>query len=594
MTFEIGLVLTILMAAVVLFATEKLRPDVVSMLVLITLALTRLVTPEDAFSGFANPAVITVGAIFIISAGLLRSGVADYMGARILAIAKNSESRLIAVIMLTTGALSAFMNNIGATAVLLPAVMGIARQTKISPSKFLIPLAFASLMGGNLTLIGTPPNILASAILRDYSGSGFQFFDFTVMGLLILGLGVLYMTLIGRHLLPSHAQIELTENYHVREYLSEIRVLPNSPLAGKTIIESRFGEDYDLTIVGILRDGISLVSIRRNDLIKAEDVLLVKGSLVKIVGARGRQGLQIEPEAHHTHDADLKSDNATLAEVLLATDSGLAGQSLKEIRFRERYRLSVLALWRRGHVVERALSDEPLQAGDVLLVQGRREHVALLRTEPHFLLLEPAPLEARRTDKAPLSLGILVGMLLIVTLGFLHISVAGVIAALLMILVGVLTLDEAYEAIEWRSIFLIAGMLPLGVAMETTHAAKYLADLIAGAMAGLGPIGILMGIYLLTALITQPMSNAAATVLLSPIAINIALGLQANPRPFLMAVVIAASTSFLTPIGHQANVLVFGPGNYKFTDYTKVGIGLVVLYMVLAAVALPVVWPLFP
>jgi len=278
----------------------------------------------------------------------------------------------------------------------------------------------------------------------------------------------------------------------------------------------------------------------------------------------------------------------------LATDSGLAGQSLKEIRFRERYRLSVLALWRRGHVVERALSDEPLQAGDVLLVQGRREHVALLRTEPHFLLLEPAPLEARRTDKAPLSLGILVGMLLIVTLGFLHISVAGVIAALLMILLGVLTLDEAYEAIEWRSIFLIAGMLPLGVAMETTHAAKYLADLIAGAMAGLGPIGILMGIYLLTALITQPMSNAAATVLLSPIAINIALGLQADPRPFLMAVVIAASTSFLTPIGHQANVLVFGPGNYKFTDYTKVGIGLVVLYLVLVAVVLPVVWPLFP
>jgi di/tricarboxylate transporter len=593
MTLEIGLVLTILMAAILLFATERLRPDLVSMLVLITLALTQLVSPQEAFSGFANPAVVTVGAVFIISDGLLRTGVADFLGSRILKVAKAHEVRLIAAIMLTTGVMSAFMNNIGATAVLMPAVISIARQTRISPSKFLIPLAFASLMGGNLTLIGTPPNILASTILQAHPGyDGFQFFDFTPMGLLILLCGILYMVFVGRYLLPNHAQAGLSESYHVREYLSEIRVLPDSPLVGKTIVESRFGEDYDLTIAGIIRDGVSKVPVRRSECICAHDILLVEGSLDKIFRARHQRGLQIEADVKLAPDADLQEET-TLAEVMLTTKSNLAGHSLKDIRFRQRYRLNVLALWRHGHLVVGRLADEPLRYGDVLLVQGSREHIVLLRNSLQFVLLEPIPLEMRRTNKAPLALGILAMLLLVVTLGWLHISVAGVIAALLMILFRVLTVDEAYRAIEWRSIFLIAGMLPLGVAMETSHAAKFLADMIVHWLAAWGPIAVLGGIYILTALLTQPMSNAATTVLLSPIAINVALGLGANPQPFVMTVVIAASTSFLTPIGHQANILVFGPGAYKFFDYTKVGIGLTLLYLLLVLIALPFFWPLF-
>jgi di/tricarboxylate transporter len=594
MTFEIGLVLSILVAAVILFATEIVRPEMVSLLVLVTLVLTQLISPEEAFSGFANPAVVTVGAIFVISEGLFRTGVADFLGEQILKIAKHSEPHLIAIIMAMVGLLSAVMNNIGATAVLLPPVMGVARQTKISPSKFLIPVAFASLMGGNLTLIGTPPNILASAILRDHTGFSFHFFDFTPMGLLILGVGMLYMVFIGRHLLPDYAHTDLTQSYHVREYLSEIRVLPSSPLTGKTLIQSRLGEDYDLTIISIIRDGVKQLSPRRNDVIKANDVLLVEGGLDKILKVQRSQGLRIEPDLKHNQEVNLKSSVATLAEVVLDTGSSLAGQSLKQIRFRERYRLTVLALWRRGHVIEGPLGDEPLRHGDALLVQGRREHIGLLRTQPDFLLLEPTPLKMRRTNKAPIALGILAGLLMVVTAGLLHISVAGIIAALLMILLGAISLDEAYDSIEWRSIFLIAGMLPLGIAMETTHAAKFMADFMVQEMISLGPIAILMGIYLLTALLTQPMSNAAATVLLAPIAINIARGLGADPRPFLMAVVIAASTSFLTPIGHQANILVFGPGSYRFIDYTRVGLGLTLLYLILVATALPIVWPLFP
>ena len=602
MTFEIGLVLIILIGSVILFATNKLRPDIVALIVLVTLAVTHLVTPQEAFSGFANPAVVTVVAIFIVSEGLFQTGVADYLGLRILKIARGSKSRLYIILMLTVGFLSAFINNVGATAVFMPAVLIIARRTKMRPSKLLMPLAFASAMGGNLTLIGTPPNLLASAILQDYQGcenfsfgcQGFGFFDFAPLGLLILGIGTLYMTYIGRWILPGYdTHTELTENYHIRQYLSEIRVLPESPLIGKTLIQSRFGKDYGLTIVGIIQDDLDRLAIRRNDIIQANDILLVEGSLDKILKVRQQQGLRIEPDMEH-HDADLKSQEAGIVEVIIDVGSDLTGQSLKQIRFRETYRLSVLALRRHGKAIASSIGDEPLQPGDVLLVQGRRQHTALLRNNPNFLLLEPTPLETRRTDKAPLALGVLGLALTLATIGWIHISIAAVIVSIVMILSGVLNINEAYKSIDWQSVFLIGGMLPLGVAMETTNAAKFLADGIIQSMAWLGPLGILTGIYILTALMTQAMSNAATTVLLAPIAINIALDLGADPRSFLMAVVVAASASFLTPIAHQSNILVFGPGGYKFTDFVKVGFGLTVLYLLLVAFVLPLVWPLFP
>lgn len=602
MTFDIGLVLIILAGSVILFASERLRPDIVALLVLVTLAITGLVTPQEAFLGFANPAVVTVVAIFIVSEGLLQTGVADFLGIRILKIAKSSRHRLVLILMLTVGVVSAFMNNVGATAVFLPAVLVIARRTKIKPSKLLIPLAFAAAMGGNLTLIGTPPNILASAILQNYPGCesfsfgcrGFNFFDFAPMGLLILGSGTLYMTYIGQRLLPDYdTHTNLTENYHVREYLSEIRVLPDSPLVGKSVIESRFGQAYDLTIIGIMRNGTDQLVVRRNDKIEANDILLVEGQLDKILKVRQEQGLRIEPDLDHLK-ADLRSHEAGIAEVIIDVGSGLTGQSLKEIRFREKYRLSVLALRRRGQAISNALSDEPLQQGDVLLVQGRRQHTALLRSNPNFLVLEPIHLETRRIDKSPLAMSILAAMLITATFGWLHISIAAVTAAILMIMTGVLHINEAYKAIDWQSIFLIAGMLPLGIAMETTSAAHYLADLIVHNAGGWGPLAALAGLYVLSGLMTQAMSNAATTVLLAPIAINVALNLGADPRAFLMTVVVAASASFLTPIAHQSNILVFGPGGYKFTDFTKVGVGLTLLYLILVLTALPMIWPLYP
>jgi di/tricarboxylate transporter len=594
MTFEIGIVLAILVAALLLFMTEKLSADLVALLVLLTLGLSGLVSPGELFSGFSNPAVITVAAIFVVGEGLYQTGVADYLGAKILQVAKANEVVLIAALMVVTGILSAVMNNVGATAVFLPVAIGLSRQTKIPVSKLLMPISFASMMGGNITLIGTPPNILAADILQQYTGTTFHFFDFAPMGLLILGCGVGYMTLIGRHLLPSHPEADLPRSYQLRQYLSEIRVLPNSPLIGKTLVESRFGEAYDLTIVGILRQEHTQLALGRNDIIQANDILLVQGSLDKIVAVRQSQGLQVELAGQHLREYSLKSKKVMLAEVVLAANSSLAGQSLKDIHFREKYRLTVLALWRRDHFVEGPLAAEPLRSGDVLLVQGRPEFVDLVRSSPDFLVLEPVPLELRRSHKAWLAMAIFGVMLAVATLNWLPIALVAVLAAVLMTLTGVLNLDEAYRAIDWRSIFLIGGMLPLGLAMESTEAAKFLADSVVEQLVNWGPTAILLGLYVLAAIITQALSNAAAIVLIGPIAINIAFGLGADPRAFLMAVVIAVSNDYLTPIGHQANILVFGPGGYKFTDYTRVGIGLSLTYLILVALVLPIFWPLFP
>jgi di/tricarboxylate transporter len=608
LTHEIALVLAVLVIAIILFATEKLRVDVISMMVLLSLLLLGLVDIDEAFSGFSSPAVITVWAIYIVSAGLFRTGVADFIGQRILSVAGSSEPRLIGVIMLAVGTMSAFMNNIGATAVLLPAVSSIARRVKTSPSKLLIPLSFGSLLGGVTTLIGTPPNLLVSNALHEANLQPFGLLDYAPMGLIIMFSGIVYMVVVGRHLLPARqGTTDLTGSYQVRDYLTEVRVQPGSPLVNKTVIESRFGQDYDLNIVSrrgaqprlpdpgkrrLPSSNRRRLTMRRDERIQEGDVLVVRGNLGTILKIKERQGLEIIPDVELS-DAELTTEEIAIAEVLIPTRSELVGKSLKEIAFRDKYNLTVLALWRHGEPIRRKLADAPLDFADVLLVQGRRDRINLLRTDPNFLLLEPVELETRRTHKAPLALGIFGIMLGSVLIGWLHISAAAVLGAILMVLTRCLTMEEAYEAIEWKSVFLIAGMLPMGVAMGKTGTAEFLADHIIATVGPLGPQMIMVGLFILTTIVTEFMSNAAAAVLVAPIAISAALGLGADPRAFVMGVGIAASNSFLFPIGHQANVLIFGPGGYKFFDFTRVGLPLTLLIWLLLILFLPVIWPLY-
>jgi di/tricarboxylate transporter len=591
MTSEILTVLVIIGASIVLFISEKLRVDVIAILVLLTLTLTGLVTYEEAFLGFASPAVITVWAVYIVSGGIAKTGAAQLLGQRIVKAAGTSEPRMIAVVMLTCGFFSAFMNNIGATAMMLPAVVGISKATKIPLSRLLIPLSFSSLLGGNMTLIGTPPNILASTILNNYGLPAFDFFDFTPIGAIVLLTGVLYMVLIGRHLLPWRSTAEEQQKARLREYVSEVRVLPGSPLTGRTLLESRLGADFDLNVISILRNGNLQVGLSADTLILASDLLLIEASIDNLLRARDQMGLAIEGE-RNPELAVGENDRGNIVEATLAPRSRIVGRTLREMQFRERFGLTVLAVGRHGEIITTRLRDVKLQFGDTLLLQGPRYRIGYLQTREDFLVLEPARIEPNRKAKMPVAIGIMVLVLLLVTVFKLHISTAMVIGSVLMVLTGCLTMDEAYQSIEWRSVFLIAGMLPLGLAMETTGTARFLADQMVFVLRDFGPLALLAGIYILASLITEPMSNAAAAVLVVPISIDLALELGANPQTFVLATVIGASTSFLTPVGHQANVLVFGPGGYRFLDYPKVGFLLNVFLFIVTMIFLPLLWPL--
>jgi len=591
MTQENLLVLVILAVAVVLFVSERLRVDLIAMLVLITLTLTGLVTIEEAFSGFASPAVITVWSVYIVSGALFRSGVADTLANFMLRLAGTSYLRLLFVIMATVGIMSSFMNNIGAVAILLPAVVSVARRINIAPSKLLIPMAFTSLLGGKMTLIGTPPNILATSIMETYAGlEPFGFFDFTPMGAIVLATGIIYFLLFGHRLLPDRTPSgQLSEVYHIRDYLSEVRVGERSSLVGKTLAESQLGERHALNVIQVQRGENPPLSPAQDPVVQIGDILLVQGSTPSILKASDALGLESVPEWKFD---DINKGSQTLVEVTLSPGSHLQGKTLRKSDFRARYGLTVLAIQHRGKSIASDIADIPLEFGDALLIQGPAERIAHLRRDEEFLVLETPPIETKRTRKAPLAVLILVGVLLVVSLRILHVSTAMLIGAMLMILTGILNMDEAYQAIEWKSVFLIAGMLPMGIAMQNSGTALYLAQRIVELVGDWGTVAVLMGIFLMTALITEVMSNAAATVLVTPIAIDAARSLGANPQTFVMAVVIAAATSFLMPIGHQANVLVFGPGGYKFGDYTKVGIWLNIIIFIVVAITLPLVWPL--
>ncbi len=591
MTPAIALTLIIIVVAVILFATEKLRVDVIAMLVLITLALTGLVSGTNIFAGFSSPAVITVWAVYIVAGGLFRTGVADFMGRQITRLAGTSEARLVAVIMLACGTMSAFMNNIGAVAMLLPAVAGISRQAKIPLSRLLIPLSFASLMGGNMTLIGTPPNVLAASILQERGLETFSFFDFTPMGVLVFLSGVLFMVFVGRHLLPMRqANVAQPGVQELRQYVSEVRILPESPLAGLSLLEARLGADYDLNVLGLVRNGRLEQVVDRSTIIQQGDLLIVEGSLETLMQLRDKLGLAIEAE--EKFDRLQPDEEVTIFEAVLAPRSPLINATLRQVEFRERYGFTAMAIWRQGEVITERLRDVRLRFGDMLLLQGPAHRQAALLHGNEFLVLESVPIEKLRRHKAPIALAIMGLVLFLATLVGLSIALSMVIGAMLMVLTRCLTMDEAYQSIEWRSIFLIAGMLPLGVAMETTGTARLLAETMIGLVGGLGPLAILAGIYILASLVTEPMSNAAATVLIVPIAIDIALSLGSSPQAFVLATVIGASTSFLTPVGHQANVLVLGPAGYRFFDYTRVGLPLNVVIFAVTMIFLPILWPL--
>jgi di/tricarboxylate transporter len=594
MTTEIGLTLGIILISLLLFASEKLRVDLIALLVLLAVGLLHLIDPDRIFDGFANPAVVTVWAVYIVSGGLFKTGVAKSIGRAILKFGGKNEARLISIIMVTCGVISAFVNNVGATAMLMPAMVDISRRTKIAVSKFLIPLSFSSLMGGAMTLIGTPANILAMGVLTARGLKTPAFFDFMPMGIVVLTTGILYMVIIGRHLLVVRRGGQgKREVYRIREYVTNVLVMPSSPLSDKTLVESRLGQDYGLTVLAIERDNVSSSPIGRETRLKVGDLLTIEAAAKELLLVQETLGLTIEA-ANNPDIKRLEHKDIQLIEATLAPASSLVGRTIQDVRFRERYGFTVLAICRQGKSITEKLKVVPLQFGDALLLQGPQHRVRDLQEGMDFLVLEPLDVEHFRRSKAPIAIATIILAVLLIIFADFHISMVMVIAAVLMVLTGCLSIQEAHESIDWRTVFLVAGMLPLGMAMDKTGTARFLANGLLSTLGGYNPIFLLGGMYLFAALITQAMSNAAAVLLLVPIAVDTALGLGANHLTFTMAVVIGATTSFLTPIGHKANVLVFGPGGYHFFDYARVGALLTVLLLIVSMIFLPIFWPLFP
>jgi di/tricarboxylate transporter len=492
--------------------------------------------------------------------------------------------------MATVALFSAFINNIGATAVLMPIVVMVAQKLKIPPSKLLIPLAFGSLLGGVCTLIGTPPNILMNILMQEYAGQQFSMFDFTPVGIVLLLFGIAYMSLIGRHLLPDRKSGTLTEAYQVKEYVTEVEILEGAPIHGKTIAQSALERELNLKVRAIMRDRHKIPRPRRNRKLYSGDILFIEGDTTDVLKIKERKGLAVVQERDNPIPTADGRD-IVVVEASLTPTSEMVGKTLRQVRFAHTYGLTVLALWRSGAPVVRKVDHVVLRFGDVLLLQGSEEKVHHLGQEHGFLLLggvEPTPYRPRR---APIALATLFGVILLSTTGTLPIMVSATLGALIMILSRCLTPKEAYTSVDWPIIVLIAGTLPLGHAMENSGAARLLADLIIGGVGPYGPWIVLGAVFLLTSILTEMMSHAAAAVLIAPIAYNTALDLGVAPEPFFMAVAVAASSCFMTPVSHQSNALVMGPGGYKFFDYTKVGILLNLSIWLLATLLIPLVFP---
>jgi di/tricarboxylate transporter len=598
-TAEIGLTLAILVGAIVLFASERLPVDVIALLVVLALIVTGLLTPSEAFSGFANPAVIAVASIFILSGGLFQCGIAGRIGHLIVRLAGQSEPRLIAVLMIGVGLLSATMNDVAAVAVLLPAVVSIGRQMNISPSRLLLPLAYGGVMGGTLTLIGTPPNIIVSDVLRQRGLAPLGFFEITLVGAPLLLAGTAFMVTIGRRLLPdrplreklSRAKLpeELLDIYHLPEHLFALSIPPTSPVVGRNLADSAMRQDFDVTVLGVVRGAECAIAPEPSEVLWAGDRLLVEGGPRRLQRAAEAWDLEFDKVTADETELLLAGDTG-MVEATLAPRSRFEGQTLRQLGFREKFGLTVLALWRGGEAIERDIASQRLRMGDALLVQGAWRQIRLLQAEPGLIVLLGDEVVPRRTRKAPWAVVILLAMVALVVAGVAPISVAALGAALAIIITGCLRMDEAYRAIEWKAIFLVAGTLPLGMAMEKSGAVQWIADVVLAPVADMGVLPLLAVLFLTTAVLNLAMSNYATAVILAPIAFSIATSQGLDPRPLVLVVALASSVAYATPIAHQSNLLVMGPGDYRFRDYLRVGLPLSLVAFVVIVLASWVLW----
>ncbi|MCA1630816.1 MAG: SLC13 family permease [Acidobacteria bacterium] len=593
MTPAIATVLVLLLVALILFGVERIPIDIVTILLVLAMVLTRTLTAEEAFAGFGNEIIITIAGLFVLTGGLVKTGVVDVVGRRLHRTAGSNRFMLATLIMFVAAGCASVMKNTTTTAMFVPVVLGIAARAKIQPSKLLMPLAFGAILGGTCTLIGTSTNLAVSGALTKYNQPPYTMFELAPIGIAIVVVGMIYMLLVGLHLLPARGSADsLTEQYHIREYMSEVVVLGDSPLVGQTLQEANLSQSMDLTVVGILRGRQGRIAPRPEERVQAGDLLLVQGRVEDILRVKTEAGVEIKGD-FKLSDRDLETGGVELFEAMVLRGSSLIGRTLKGTKFRERFGLTTLAINRHGVALLSKLSTVSLRFGDVLLVQGRRAQVEQLAGEGDLLLLEDVSEQRGRAHKRKWALlGFAVFLLLSVFHPFkIPLAVAVLIGALILLASRSVRTREIYQMIDFRLLVLIAGMISFGTAMSKTGADKYLAGMIVTTLGGYGDLAVLGGFILLTVALTQPMSNQAAALVVLPVAMQTAAQLGLNPRAFAVAVTYAASCSFLTPL-EPACVLIYTPGRYRFFDFVKVGSILTVVVFAVIMLLVPVFFPL--
>lgn len=602
----ITITLLLLVVAVVLFATEKLPVDVIGILLVIGLVLSGVLNVQEGLAGFGDNIIITIAGLFVLTGGLVKTGIVDLIGRRLYRVAGHNEFLLTSLIMVVAAATASVLKNTTTTAMYLPVVMGLAERARIPPSKLLMPLAFGAILGGSCTLIGTSTNLAVSSAMARYSENPafpeivrqqlqpYSMFELTSVGAAAALVGLLYMLTIGLRLLPKRGGEEsFTDQYHIREFISEVLVLPGSHLIGKTLGEANINKELELNVLGIIRGREEKIAPSSRERIELNDLLIVEGKIANILRIKSEAGIEIKPD-FTLNDRVLEGGEIELFEVMVMRDSNLVGQTLKTINFRQQYDLTVLAINRHNATIFEKLSEVRLRFGDVLLVQGRRRLVEPLVTEGELLLLEEVSTGNMRTEKRKWAIAAFV---LFLALSLSKIVVGIEIPLAIAVLLGVMLLlatktirhTELYTLIDFRLLVLIACMISFGVAMEKTGADIYLANLIQIYFGQYGPTALLAGFFILTVALTQPMSNQAAALVVLPVAIKTAVALGLNPRTFAVAVTYAASVSFLTPL-EPACVLVYTPGRYRFFDFVKIGSILTVLVFIVVIWLVPIVW----
>lgn len=589
MIMTIALVLILLVLLILFFALDIVPLDVLALALLSVLLLLRIVKPGDAFTGFGSDTVMMIAGLFVMTDALVRTGVVDSLGRYLQRYGGQSPYVMAIIIMVVVAGLSAFISNTAATAVFVPVTIGLAKRTSMSPSKLLMPLAFASILTSSVTLISTSTNIVISGLLTAQGLPAMGMFELAPVGIPITLVGLAYMFTLGMKLLPDRHEESLEEDYHLRDYLTEVVVLPNSPLIGKSLAEISRGNVVDWVPLSILRENQRIIPRRRQTL-EAGDVLLVEVKADEIIHIKETAGLEIRADLKLPEDP-FKNEETQLVEAMVMPGSEMRGRTLRGLRFYDRFGLAVLAINRRGVTLRSKLSRIVLRVGDVLLLQGSRDDVQRLMAEGSLTLLSDISERRPRSPKAKYALGIFALAIILGTFNLLPFAAAAVIGAFLMLSIRAITPEEAYAAIEWRIIVLIGAMMAFGTAMEQTGTADFLAQKIVSLAGGYGPHIVLGAFFFLALLLTQPMSNQAAALVLLPVAIQTANSLQLNPRTFAMMIAVAASCSYLTPL-EPSCVLVYGPGRYKFLDFFKVGALLTLLIFVIAMLLVPIVWPL--